>query len=41
MSESPARAIQTLATWLRDSRYTTVFSGAGMSTESGSIPNNP
>lgn len=35
MSETPVQAIPTLVAWLRNARATTVFSGAGMSTESG------
>jgi hypothetical protein len=36
MSETPTQPIPRLARWLRESRDTTVFSGAGMSTKSGS-----
>lgn len=37
MSNNPADPISQLAQWLLESRYTTVFSGAGASTESGAI----
>jgi NAD-dependent SIR2 family protein deacetylase len=41
MSVCPVAPIPALAMWLQESRYTTVFTGAGMFTESGSIPNDP
>lgn len=35
MPHPPAKPLATLHRWLRESRFTTIFTGAGMSTESG------
>jgi NAD-dependent SIR2 family protein deacetylase len=37
MIESPADPVPVLADWLRNARAAAIFSGAGMSTESGAL----